>query len=118
MSHDPEAGRKLREAVETYATNQATGRRLSLLEAVLDCFVPDDQSQSELRSLLIDLVFRYLLAAGRMHYASGPEETADERLDQFLTRYTRLTGVRAAVAMGKPEPLTKAPLLRASDAGE
>lgn len=92
MSHDPEAGRKLRAAVEGSAAEQLTGQKLSNLEAVLHCFVPDEESQAEVRALLIDLVFRYVLAAGRMHFAAGPEGEADERLDRFLTRYTRLTG--------------------------
>ena len=54
MSHDPEAGRKLREAIETYAMNQVIGRDLDTLDAVLECFVPDDESQREVRSLLIE----------------------------------------------------------------
>jgi 5-methylcytosine-specific restriction endonuclease McrA len=92
MSNDAEAGRKLRRAIEEYAVRQVGGRRLNVLEAVLECFVPDQASQDEVRSLLIDLVFRFVLAAGRMHFESEGPSTPDDRLEQFLIKHTRLTG--------------------------
>lgn len=94
MSSDPEAGRKLREAVERYATREGVTRRTpSVLDAVLYCFVPDDQAVEALQSLLIDLVFRYLFAAASARFdESGRLDAQFERLlDDFLARYTRLT---------------------------
>ena len=100
MTHDPEAGRKLRVAIETYAMKQVSGRDVDVLNAVLECFVPEEECQKEVRSLLIDMVFRYLLAAGRLHATSDETGTVDERLDRFLTRHTRLTGQTLACEGG------------------
>lgn len=91
MSNDADAGRKLRSAIEEYALKQSSARNPKLLEAVLDCFVPDKECQLEIQSLLIDLVFRYIFAGGRLHYNLEEPENLDERLDKFLTLHTRLT---------------------------
>jgi len=93
LSNDPEAGRKLRQAIERYALEQVGSGRMTVLDAVLDCFVPDEEAQLELRSLVIDIVFRYLFAAARMQLEAAGEgqDTFDDRMDRFLSRHTRLT---------------------------
>jgi hypothetical protein len=93
VSSDPEAGRKLREAVVEAAEREVGSRRLSALDAVLYCFVPDDEAVEQVRSFLVDLVFRFLFAAAAMRFqqAEGDPDVFDQLVDQFLTRYTRLT---------------------------
>jgi 5-methylcytosine-specific restriction endonuclease McrA len=94
VASDPEAGRKLRAAIERYAEEQTNLRSMHPLDAVLECFVPEEVAQREVRSLLIDLVFRYLMAAARMQIEDAAEHGAsvDDHLDRFLNRHTRLTG--------------------------
>lgn len=92
MSHDPLAGQKLRMAIPRYAAevidNQAD------YASVLACFVPDSESASILGNMIIDTVFRYLIAAANDIYdaANGNPNGMDTELDSFLARKTRLTG--------------------------
>ena len=96
MSYDPNAGSKLRKAIEDYASRQdlAGVRQASELDAVLACFVPDQEAATQLQSLVVDCVFRYLFAAARQIYKAteGRAPSFDEELDRFLKRKTRLTG--------------------------
>jgi 5-methylcytosine-specific restriction endonuclease McrA len=96
MSSDPEAGRKLRNAIEDYAQRQdLTGAsQASDLEAVLACFVPEPDAADELRSLVVDCVFRYLFASAKQIYeeTEGNDNLLDTELENFLKRKTRLTG--------------------------
>ncbi len=96
MTHDPDAGRKMRDAIEEYASRQEASAvgQASHLDAVLACFVPDHDSAMQLQKLVVDSVFRYLFAAGRQLYDStgGNDALFDNALEHFLKLKTRLTG--------------------------
>jgi len=96
MSSDPEAGKKLREAIVDYAQRQdpSSLSQTSPFDAVLECFVPDQESADQLRSLMVDCVFRYLFSAARLihEYTEGRDDLFNERLEHFLKRKTRLSG--------------------------
>lgn len=95
MSSDPEAGRKLRLAIEEYAKKQIASSRevRTSLDAVLQCFVPGIEEERQLHSLVIDLVFRYVLAAASKAYQDAEDDGPqfDDALRVFLTKRTRLT---------------------------
>ena len=93
VSHDPEAGRKLRAAVERYALDEAGSPSRRTLEAVLDCFVLVEARREQLESLVVDIVFRFLLAAAISKYdeSAGLESQFDRLLEDLLARHTRLT---------------------------
>lgn len=95
MSHDPEAGRKLRTAIEEYSQRQDLSRftQPTALDAVLACFVPEEATANQIRSLTIDLVFRYLFAAARNIYdeVQGNADLFNQHLEHYLKRRTRLT---------------------------
>lgn len=95
MSHDADAGRKLRESLSDYAKKEFADQHwLPQTQAVLDCFVPDEESARIVAGIVEDCIFRYLLAAGQMMFddCGGHSDTLDDLLDMFLKRKTRLTG--------------------------
>lgn len=93
MSSDPEAGRKLREAVERYALKQAGTSFRKTIDAVLHCFVTDERAVGALHGIVIDMVFRYLFAAASACHDRAEAEGLefDDLLDEFLSGHTHLT---------------------------
>ena len=126
MTHDPQAGKKLRDAIARFVPRQSRGTTLyeSKIDALLDCFAPDSDSCQQIQSLVEDMLFRYLLAAAKMIKANSTDSTCDEELDRFIKRKTQLTDnhVRAfrqllknAVATStqeRPKSSTKERILR------
>jgi len=100
MSSDPEAGSKLRKAIEEYALKEDFSgfAQKSDVDAVLACFLPDPGQADQLRSVIVDGVFRYLFATASQIFdrVEGDDDLFNQALDQFLHRKTRLTGGNVA----------------------
>lgn len=91
MTHDPKSGEKLRVSLDKIAKEYA-GRTRTKASALIEAFVPDEDSAEKVEDLVGDSIFRYLLASAKMIRASSTDRTFDEGLDHFIARKTRLTG--------------------------
>lgn len=96
MTHDPQAGKKFRDAISRFLPQKSGTVSLyeSKVDTLLDCFAPDAESCFQIQSLVEDMLFRYLLASAKMIKANSTEQSFDAELDRFIKRKTQLAGDR------------------------
>lgn len=94
MTHDPAAGKKLRDVVTELGD---TNSDETSIDAIVARFFPDTDINSRMVEIVFDLVFRYFLLIGSDVYESLRDESGnvntrafDEVMDRFIQRNTKL----------------------------